>query len=223
MFVPKERGVCDSMIQLTVNKKIGRVMSQVTSASEKKPKQKKSKWFRYTIDFLIIVLLIIAFRSWQQRSMVSGVAPNIKGALMDGSITELQQYRGKPVLLHFWATWCPFCKLEEGSITEITKDWPVLTIAYQSGDKAEIEKHLKKQGLESWAVISDPDGRLADLYGVKSVPTSFIIDANGNIRFREVGITSGWGLRSRLWYADKMPNPTVKEGADTSKQAVLSH
>jgi thiol-disulfide isomerase/thioredoxin len=196
-------------------------MSQATSTSAQEPKKKKSKWFRYLIDFLIIVMLIVAFRAWQQRSMVSGVAPNIKGALMDGSITELQQYRGKPVLLHFWATWCPFCKLEEGSITGIAKDWPVLTIAFQSGDKAEIEKHLKKQELESWAVISDPDGRLADLYGVSSVPTSFIIDANGNIRFREVGITSGWGLRSRLWYADKMPNPVAKEGADTNEQAAL--
>ena len=186
-------------------------MAQATLKSEQKPKKKKTKWFRYLIDFLIIVMLIIAFRSWQQRSMVSGVAPEIQGVLMDGTITELKKYRGKPVLLHFWATWCPFCKLEESSITSIAKDWPVLTIAYQSGDKAEIQARLKKQGLESWAVISDPDSRLAKLYGVTGVPTSFIIDANGNIKFREVGITSGWGLRARLWYADKMPSPEVTD------------
>lgn len=186
-------------------------MAQATLKSEKKQKKKKAKWFRYLIDFLIIVMLIIAFRSWQQRSMVSGVAPEIQGVLMDGTITELKKYRGKPVLLHFWATWCPFCKLEEGSITGIAEDWPVLTIAYQSGDKAKIEKYLKEQGLESWAVISDPESRLAELYGVTGVPTSFIIDANGNIRFREVGITSAWGLRARLWYADKMPNPEVTD------------
>ena len=190
-------------------------MAQATTKSEKDAKPKKSKWFRYLVDFLIIMMLIIAFRSWQQRSMVSGVAPDIQGVLMDGTITDLKKYRGKPVLLHFWATWCPFCKLEEGSITGIAKDWQVLTIAYQSGDKAEIEKHLKERGLESWAVISDPESRLGELYGVSSVPTSFILDANGNIRFREAGITSGWGLRARLWYADMMPNPEVKESVDS--------
>ncbi len=196
-------------------------MTQATLKPEQQPKKKKAKWFRYLIDFLIIVMLIIAFRSWQQRSMVSGVAPEIQGMLMNGTITELKKYRGKPVLLHFWATWCPFCKLEESSITSIAEDWPVLTIAYQSGDKTEIEKHLKKQGLESWAVISDPDSRLAELYGVTGVPTSFIIDANGNIRFREVGITSAWGLRARLWYADKMPNPEVTDRAN-NKQTTAS-
>ena len=194
-------------------------MAQATLKSEQQPKKKKTKWFRYLIDFLIIVMLIIAFRSWQQRSMVSGIAPEIQGVLMDGTITELKKYRGKPVLLHFWATWCPFCKLEEGSITGIAEDWPVLTIAYQSGDKAEIEEYLKKQGLESWAVISDPDSRLAELYGVTGVPTSFIIDANGNIRFREVGITSAWGLRARLWYADKMPNPEATDITDNKQAA----
>jgi thiol-disulfide isomerase/thioredoxin len=198
----------------------GRNMAQATPTSNSKPK--KSKWFRYTIDFLIIVMLIIAFRAWQQRSMVSGIAPEIQGVLMDGSIAELKQYRGKPVLLHFWATWCPFCKLEESSITGINKDWQVLTVAYQSGDKAEIEQHLKERGLESWAVISDPDSRLAALYGVTGVPTSFIIDANGNIRFREVGITSDWGLRARLWYTDKIPNPEVKETSENKQASVLA-
>ncbi|MCK5896520.1 MAG: protein disulfide oxidoreductase [Cocleimonas sp.] len=195
-------------------------MAQTTSNSGKE-KKKKSKWFRYLLDFFIIVMLIIAFRSWQQRDMVSDVAPNIQGMLMDGTLVDLKQYRGKPVLLHFWATWCPFCKLEEGSITSINKDWQVLTIAYQSEDKANIEKHLKKQGLESWSVISDPEGRIATLYGISSVPSSFIIDANGNIRFTEVGITSGWGLRARLWYADKFPNPEVKKVSDNPVKQVV--
>ncbi len=197
-------------------------MAQATVKKDKDPKPKKSKWFRYIIDFLIIVMLIIAFRSWQQRAMVSGVAPDFQGVLMNGEIAELKKYRGKPVLLHFWATWCPFCKLEESSITAISKDWQVLTIAYQSGDKAEIEKHLKERGLESWAVISDPESRLGELYGVSSVPTSFIIDANGNIRFREAGLTSAWGLRARLWYADVMPNPEVKETEEKPATSTVS-
>jgi len=48
---------------------------------------------------------------------------------------------------------------------------------------------------------------------VKGVPTSYIIDGNGNIRFTEVGLTSGWGLRARLWWADKFKKePTTETG-----------
>ena len=188
-------------------------MAQATPKTPEKPQKNKRKWLRYLFELIIIVALVFAFRGWQQRNMVSGIAPDIQGVLMDDSITQLKNYRGKPVMLHFWATWCPFCKLEENGITSIAKDWPVLTIAYQSGDKADIEKHLKERELESWATISDPDSRLAELYGVTGVPTTFIIDANGNIRFREVGLTSAWGLRARLWYADKMPLPAPSENA----------
>ena len=62
----------------------------MAQATIKNAKPKKSKWFRYLIDFLIIMMLIIAFRSWQQRSMVSGVAPEIQGVLMDGTIQSLK-------------------------------------------------------------------------------------------------------------------------------------
>ena len=181
-------------------------MTQATPKIAPKPKR---RWLRYLLEFIIIIALVFAFRAWQQRNMVDGIAPEIQGILMDGKITQLKNYRGKPVLLHFWATWCPFCKVEEGSITAIAEDWPVLTIAYQSGDKTAIMKHLKERDLESWATISDPDSRLAELYGVTGVPTTFIIDANGNIRFREVGLTSSWGLRARLWYAEKRPLPVA--------------
>ena len=78
----------------------------------------------------------------------------------------------------------------------------MLTVAYQSGDKAEVEKHMSVQKISSWPTIVDQDSRLADLFGVKGVPTSYIIDGNGNIRFTEVGLTSSWGLRARLWWAD---------------------
>ena len=52
----------------------------------------------------------------------------------------------------------------------------------------------------SYRVILDPSGRLAGRFGVKAVPTSMIIDANGEIRFVEVGYTTEIGLRLRLWW-----------------------
>ncbi len=164
--------------------------------------KKKRRWLRVFFEILAIVAIVFAIRAWQQKDMVSGVAPSFQSVMLNGQTVNLEDYNGKPLLLHFWASWCPFCKFEESSLTSIQKDWSVLTVAYQSGDKSEVIKHMKTQSIESWPTIVDQDSRLAELFGVQGVPTSYIIDGNGNIRFTEVGLTSGWGLRARLWWAD---------------------
>ncbi len=163
----------------------------------------KNKWLKLLLEVVIIIAIIFAVRVWQQKGIVKGIAPSFQSVLLDGKTVNLEDYNGKPLLIHFWAEWCPFCKLEESSISNIQKDWPVLTVAYKSGDKSNVLEHMNKREIQDWPTILDQDGRLADLFGVKGVPTSFIIDGNGAIRFVEVGLTSEWGLRARLWWADK--------------------
>lgn len=167
------------------------------------PEKPKRKWLRILLEILLVVAVIIALRAWQKRDVVTGVAPGFQSVLLDGKTVNLEDFNGKPLLIHFWADWCPFCKIEEGGVTNIQKDWPVLTVAYQSGDVTNVTKHMKERNIQHWPTILDQDGRLAELFGVKGVPSSFIIDGEGNIKFIEVGLTSEWGLRTRLWWADK--------------------
>ncbi len=167
------------------------------------PKKKKRRWLKLLIEAMVIVAIILAIRGWQQKDLITGPAPAFQSVMIDGKTVNLIDYHGKPFLLHFWASWCAFCKFEESSITSIQKDWSVLTVAFQSGDKSEVVNHMQERKIEVWPTIVDQDSRLAELFGVKGVPTSYIIDGNGNIRFTEVGLTSGWGLRARLWWADK--------------------
>lgn len=171
--------------------------------------KRRRPWLRYFIEALIIIVIIFGIRAWQQKDLVAGPAPVFQSVMIDEQTVNLVDYNGKPLLLHFWASWCPFCKFEESSINKIDKDWPVLTVAYQSGNKAEVLKYMKERKIEKWPTIVDQDSRLAELFGVKGVPTSYIIDGNGNIRFTEVGLTSGWGLRARLWWADKFKKERI--------------
>ena len=76
----------------------------------------------------------------------------------------------------------------------------LITVAMNSGNHAAVTQYLHENGL-TFPVIIDPDGDLARLFGVSGVPTGFVIDTAGNIRFKEIGLTSGWGWRVRLWLA----------------------
>lgn len=182
-----------------------------------KPKKKKRAWFTYLFEILLVVGIIFGVRAWQQKDLTVGEAPSFQSVLLNGETVNLEDYRGKPFVLHFWASWCPFCKIEEGSMTEVMEDWPILTVAYQSGDKKVVEKHMKERGIEAWPTIVDKDNRLGDLFGVTGVPTSYIIDGNGNIRFAEVGLTSGWGFKARLWWVEKF-----KKGISLDKEIFTS-
>ena len=108
--------------------------------------------------------------------------------------------QGRPVLVHFWATWCPICKLEQGTINALSAEHPVITIATQSGDAQAVQTFMQEQHLH-FPVLLDEEGTLLQRYGLHGVPATFVIDPQGRIAFREVGYTTSWGLRARLWLA----------------------
>lgn len=148
----------------------------------------------------MVLLLVLGVRAWQQSGVASGPAPALTGVLLDGKPVALTAFAGRPVLVHFWATWCPICRAEQGSIEALARDTPVITVAMQSGAHAAVAQHMRNETL-SFPVLNDPDGAIATLWGVRAVPASFIVDGAGQIRYVEVGYTTGIGLRLRLWLA----------------------
>ena len=107
-------------------------------------------------------------------------------------------------LVAFWATWCPVCKAEEDNIVAVAKEHRVIPVAMQSGDAATVLKHLQERGIDLPQLI-DADGRHAMNWRVRGVPTHFVVDAAGNVRFRVVGYATTWGLKARLWWAETFP------------------
>jgi thiol-disulfide isomerase/thioredoxin len=104
--------------------------------------------------------------------------------------------------VHFWATWCPSCRLEHGTIQRLSQEHPVVTVAMQSGDAADVAAYLQERGL-SFPVRLDERGEAAARWGVRGVPTTFVVDADGQIRFVTTGFTTDVGLRLRLWLAGR--------------------
>lgn len=150
------------------------------------------------INVTIFLSVYFAVHLYQTRLAPTGQAPEIKGWLIEGKAFDGLRQHEKPLLVHFWATWCKVCKLEESSINNIAQDYHVVTLASQSGGFSEVKKFQQEHGLK-FPIIVDQSGQLAKEWGVVGFPTSFIIDANNDIRFVEVGFTTEWGLKLRLW------------------------
>lgn len=102
-----------------------------------------------------------------------------------------------PIVIHVWAEWCSFCRLEEGNISALAEDTPVITVAMQSGDAARVAGYMQDRNLD-WPTLVDPQGQLAQALGASGVPTFMVIDSQGDIRTPSMGYTSLWGMRLRL-------------------------
>ena len=161
------------------------------------------RWQRRLLEAALILGVIFGAQYWQTRGLPKGVAPPLVGVLTDGQTIKVGA-GDTATLVAFWATWCPVCKAEEGNIVAVAKDHRVIPVAMQSGDAATVLKHLKERGIDLPQLI-DADGRHALNWRVRGVPTHFVVDANGIIRFRVVGYATTWGLKARLWWAGAFP------------------
>ena len=167
---------------------------------------RKKRYFKLGVEIVVVLAIYLAVKAFMQRDLVDGPVPSLEGRLLGGQSFNIQSYQGKPLfkgkpkLLHFWATWCSICKMEQNSIASISEDYEVITVAMNSGTDREVAAYLEERGL-SFPVMVDEHGAIAERFGVRGVPTSFIIDSNANIQFTEVGFTSELGLRARLWLA----------------------
>ncbi len=161
------------------------------------------RWQRRLLEAALILGVIFGAQYWQTRGLPEGVAPPLVGVLTDGQTIKVGA-GDTATLVAFWATWCPVCKAEEGNIVAVAKDHRVIPVAMQSGDAATVLKHLKERGIDLPQLI-DADGRHALNWRVRGVPTHFVVDANGVIRFRVVGYATTWGLKARLWWAGAFP------------------
>lgn len=132
------------------------------------------------------------------KSQVERKAPPFGLKTLDGNQVILNDFQGKPILLKFWATWCPSC-LEElpmmEKFSEGRKDQLVILMAAIDGEKERKVQRLIKEKKITLPVLLDPKAKTARAYGVSMIPVSFLINQEGLI----VGIVVG----ERDWVSPK--------------------
>jgi len=149
------------------------------------------------VSLLFIVSNIISYI--RKPSLEQELIPTEPFTLLDGTTYQIEE--GKPLLIHFWATWCKVCSVEASNIERISKHYNVLTIAVQSGDKETIQAHMKKEHI-TFKVVDDAAAIWARRFHVRAYPTDFIYDAKGRLFSSDVGYTSTAGLLARMKLAE---------------------
>ncbi|QOY55102.1 redoxin domain-containing protein [Candidatus Sulfurimonas marisnigri] len=162
----------------------------------------KEKIKKYIKEILLFIVVITIFANL--LSLYRSVDLN-KQPLLLKTVTLLNSidYTLKddiPILVHFWATWCPVCKVEAGNIQRISESFQVITIALKSGSDAEIQDYLSLNHL-NYKVINDSSGSITADFDVSIFPTTIIYDRNRKVLFSDVGYTSTFGLWIRMWWA----------------------
>jgi thiol-disulfide isomerase/thioredoxin len=113
---------------------------------------------------------------------VGDTPPDFTLLLPDGRYTTLSDLRGRPVLLNFWATWCPPCRAEMPELLQAARDYPDLAmLAVNVRESPESVSQFAAQFGMDVPVVIDPQGEISDRYNVSGLPTSIFLDADGKI------------------------------------------
>lgn len=121
------------------------------------------------------------------------LAPDFELTTLEGKKVKLSDYKGKKVILNFWATWCPPCRAEMPDMEEFystykDKDIVILGVNLTKSEQEEsvVREFIKSYGI-TYPIPLDVESSVAETYQVSAIPTSYFIDTKGVIREKIVG------------------------------------
>lgn len=115
------------------------------------------------------------------------LAPDFTLETIDGNLIRLSDLRGQPLLINFWATWCPPCRAEMPAMQDVYADnqhlgFEILAINATNQDNlANVSSFVSNYAL-TFPILLDQQGEAAQKYQIRSYPTSFFIDEDGIIQ-----------------------------------------
>jgi thiol-disulfide isomerase/thioredoxin len=165
--------------------------------------QRAIRWIEWVA--LAALLVFVGLQLWPQARAWAGLpedlvaSPPIEVVTLDGRSIDPAVLRGRVVVLNFWATWCLPCRVEMPALQSLHDRYAgegliVLGLSTDAEGEEVVRSYVEKRELTFPVALADPATRWA-FGGVEKIPTTFIVDRDGVIRYKVVGYFASPGLK----------------------------
>jgi peroxiredoxin len=141
------------------------------------------------LGFVGAVAIALAIGRWPAAA-ASNLAPDVALQSDDGAVVHLSDYKGKVLLVDFWASWCASCKTSFPALDALYREYQPRgfeVLAVNLDEERRAADSFLSAHPHRMTVLFDPKGASPGAFGVKGMPTSYVIDRSGTIRFTHTG------------------------------------
>ena len=144
---------------------------------------------------LLAISVIVAITAADARAEAPPPPPDVAVTGASGAEGRLSDYRGELLVVNFWATWCPPCKREMPDLDDLAaalegRGARVLTVSTDIRRELAVA-YLADEGFDNLPPLHDADGKLTQAFGLRGMPTTYLIDAEGGV-FGKVEGAAPW-------------------------------
>jgi peroxiredoxin len=144
------------------------------------------------LRFALFLLLALALPAPAQslREWKGGSAPALELTDVEGKVHRLADYRGKAVLVNFWATWCVPCREEMPSMEQLRvamQGKPFVVLAVNVGEGGRVARDFADKMSLGFALLLDRDTKTTKSWGARILPASYVVGPDGRIRYSYLG------------------------------------
>lgn len=152
---------------------------------------------RTAVRFLLILVLAAFLGTGLSQEKEDSPAPDFQGMTINGKEIKLSDYKGKVVLLDFWASWCVPCRDEMPRLVKFynshyKSDFQLIAVNIDN-KSANMQKFLDKLFPQpDFPIVQDDTQKIPALFNIEAMPTTIFIDKKGNIRYRHDGFKDSY-------------------------------
>ncbi len=141
----------------------------------------------------LLVLALLAAGPLQAKE-VSGPAPDFTLKTLDGKNIKLSELSGNVVMINFWATWCPPCRVEMPKLNDLYnkyKDLGFVLLGVNVEQQEQPPRNFLRKRPVDFPILMDKGNDVSKLYDVVAMPTTVLVDRSGNMRYLHQGYKEG--------------------------------
>ncbi|USD34405.1 MULTISPECIES: protein disulfide oxidoreductase [Vibrio] len=156
-------------------------------------------WLKEVLILVVLGIAITSAMDWfRSQSLPTESAPPIMGRTMDDQFVDViaMSYE-EPVVVYFWATWCPACKFVSPTVDWLSQYYPVVGVAGSSGPSERVKQFMQAKDYQ-FSNINDQKGEIFNRWNISVTPSIFIVK-EGKVESITTGITTPPGMLARLW------------------------